>query len=374
MRVLAGADWIIDGELKAVRNGWIAWNGKSFEILPYRPTGCFDREFFFKNTVLMPPLVNAHTHFELTNLIFSPSQIKDFFQWLLWIISVRQLLDIESVEAGVVEAIKLSESEGVAYVGDISSFGVSANFLKSGVSFQELIGKSLPKNICPPISVHAVYSTSFELLKDAAAVSKSLGMPFQMHLGESAEEQKFVRGEENLFEKRIYPIIGRKRYDDVYAKDLVEYLELARALNENLIAVHCTNLSRSELKRLMDAGAGIVICPRSNLHLNVGFPDVELLQSYPKLALGTDGLSSNVSLSVLSEIRTVYYKLRGKVSLKNLLRAATFGGAEVLQLKDYFKSPVFTKVSSERKIVDAFDSLLLESASVELFDLRCQNC
>jgi cytosine/adenosine deaminase-related metal-dependent hydrolase len=119
----------------------------------------------------------------------------------------------------------------------------------------------------------------------------------------------------------------------------------------------------------MKSGCGIVLCPRSNIHLKTGFPDVQYLIDYEKVGIGTDGLSTNVSLSVVSEIKTIYYKLEGSIPVKKLFRLITCGGAKALGIEDYHQKPCFTFCRTEKKAEDPFDLLLSDSLTFEILDL-----
>ncbi len=371
MRILVKASWIITTEIEAVKNGFVVIEkGKVKEITGRRPEGHFSDYIELKG-VLLPPLVNAHTHLELSRFNFSPELCKDFFSWLLSIIGKRSLLSLEELKEAVKEGIRENRKRGTYYIGDISSFGVSPNIKAKGLKvFREFIGKDFdPRKWEVPLSAHAVYSVSFKALKEIAKISREKGEKFQVHLGESAEEEKFVKCLPNRFEEEIYKILNRKRYERVCADSLTDYLKKAGALNENLIAVHCTNLSERELEELKEAGSGIVLCPKSNCHLKVGFPKVEELIGYDKVALGTDGMSTNNSLSVLSELRTLYYKLEGRVRVKELLPMITTNGGRVLGIEDYGKEAVFTLLKEEKKeFQDPFSPLLLEGVNVEVLD------
>ncbi len=370
MRVLLRADWVVDHDLNVHRDGVIVIeNGKVKEIREGAPEGDFDEEIFIKGCIY-PPVVNAHCHLELSELSFNPELIGSFFDWLIWVIGSRQKLSISDVRKGMVKGIDESKEFGTAIFGDISSFGVSKDFIKDGVSFSEVIGKEVSLDLFDrPLSVHSIYSVSASLIRKIAEDALEKGYKFQMHLGEVIDEQRFVRGERNRFEELIYPLLKRDRYDRIYADSVVDYLEKIGAFNENLIAVHCTNLSREELDLLMEKGCGIVLCPRSNVHLKVGFPDFEFLSGYENLAIGTDGLSSNVSLSIFAELRTIYYRLGGKVSLRELLRIATVGGLKVLSL-DYRDVPLFTACYLEKDVEDPFLPVLMDGVTLRVVDLR----
>ena len=368
MKKAATAKFIIDYDSNIYKNGWVVFDGKTIKFQSEEPLGNI-KKFYLKNTILLPPFVNAHTHLELSLMDFNPEKITSFDDWLLWIISNRQKFDIEEIKKGVELGKAMTQKWGTGFIGDISSFGVSQ--IKEGVVFQEIIGNHFPENISLPLSIHAIYSTSVDVIKKGARLSKERNIPFQMHIGESPDELSFARGEKNVFESKIYPTLGRKRFEHFTADCVIDYIEKCEALCPQLIAVHCTNLSRKELEKLMKVGAGIVICPRSNLFLKAGFPDVEFISSYEKVGIGTDGLSSNTSLSILSEIKTVYYKTEGKISLKKLLYMATTGGAKTLGIEEiYRKKGIFTAIKPAVKISDPLKALLMDDISIDLFDLK----
>jgi len=371
VRILINSSYVVKPDGRVLKDGWVVVkDGFISGYYKKLPEGNFHRVEHLSG-YLYPPFVNAHTHLELSLLPFNPDSFPSFFDWLLWIIGKRGLF----TEDEVVKALSVAEDElnlsGVAYVGDISSFGLSPNFPFKRVrvkAFREFIGKSFnPEAFTPPVSAHSVYSVSFKALKAIAEDSLRRGYKFQLHLGETYQEQLFVRCKPNLFEEVIYPFIGRKRYDRVCSLNLIDYLKKAGALNENLIAVHCTNLSERELDSLMEAGSSIVLCPRSNVHLKVGFPNVEHLLGYEKLSLATDGLSSNLNLSVVDELKTVYYSLQGRVSVRELFPLITTSAARVLGLEDYGREALFSFLPSENVELDPF-SVLLKAKSFKLLD------
>ena len=362
MKILINSSWIVRPDGEIIRNGWIVIkNGRVKGYYTKPPEGEFHRTVHLTG-YLYPPFVNAHTHLELSTLTFDPDTFSSFFDWLLWIIGKVRLLTEKEIEKALVLAENELVSSGVYYVGDISSFGISPVFPFKRLkvkTFREFIGRNFNSSeFPPPVSAHSVYSVSFEALKKIARDSLERGYPFQIHVGETYQEQLFVQCKRNLFENLVYPFIGRKRYERKCAGNIVDYLSKAGVVNENLIAVHCTNLSKKELDILMEANASIVLCPRSNLHLKVGFPQVEHLLGYGKLALATDGLSSNVSLSVVEELKTVYYQLEGRVSLKELFHSITDYAAKALHVHNYGERAVFTFAPSERIDRDPFTFLL----------------
>ena len=374
VRLLLKADWVVKPNGEVLEKGWVVVEkGKIGGYHRRKPAGNFQKELTLEGA-LFPPFVNAHTHLELSGLSFSPDRFSNFFEWLLFVIGKRQTFTEEELKEAFFKGVGELRKYGVVFAGDISSFGIAKILSKEVklpkvISFLEIIGKDRDvKSLVPPISIHSIYSVSFELIRKIARDALERGYKFQIHLGETADEELFVRCRENRFEKLVYPAVGRKRYEWVKAENVTEYLEKAGALNELTIAVHCTNLSRKELDRLMEKGASIVLCPRSNIHLKTGFPDVEHLIGYEKLGIGTDGLSTNLSLSVVEEIKVIYYRLEGRVPLRELFKLITSGGAKVLGIEDYGKRALFTLVKGDKKLKTPFDLLLYEPLRFEILD------
>jgi len=372
VRILVGADWVVEPvNLEPTKRGWIVVEkGRVKEFLKRRPEGEFERVLELKGA-LYPPFVNAHAHLELSNLPFAPESFKDFFQWLLFVIGKRASTTREEVEGAVERGINLLRKAGTYYAGDVSSFGISPQF-KTDLqltAFREFIGREFnPEEFDFPVSAHALYSVSFEALREIAKESLKRGAPYQIHLGETKEERDLIACRENRFERELYPLIGRERYPGPCTESLTDYLKRAGALTPLLIAVHCTNLTKGELQDLTQAEAGIVLCPRSNAHLKVGRPPLRELLGYEKLAIGTDGLSTNTSLSVVNELKALYYAHGGEVGVRELLPLITTGGAKVLRIEDYGKRAVFTFLKYENPYPEPYSPLLSEGVEFEILD------
>ena len=90
-----------------------------------------------------------------------------------------------------------------------------------------------------------------------------------------------------------------------------------------------------DLKILKKRQYPVVICPRSNLYLNQKLPNLRFFMNYKKTGLGTDGLSSNISINFLDEINFLYLNAK-KILINNperrILEIATLGGAKALGL------------------------------------------
>ncbi len=168
---------------------------------------------------------------------------------------------------------------------------------------------------------HSIYVVSDEAFRELRVLADQLDVPVQIHLHETAHEvEDAVR---------------------TTGKRPLERLRELGLLNASLTAVHAVHLTDEEIRNLADAGASVVHCPRSNLKLASGIAPVVRLQSAGiTVALGTDGAASNNVLDMLGEMRTA--ALLAKVAASNAaaltaaeaLRMATLDGARALGIDD----------------------------------------
>ena len=169
------------------------------------------------------------------------------------------------------------------------------------------------------IAPHAPYTVSDELLQRAVA-DQQLPNRLHMHIHETVDEIH-----QSMAEYGVRPL---------------QRLHELGVVNENLVAVHMTQLTSVEIDQLAAVGAHIVHCPESNLKLAAGACPVQRLHhAGVNVALGTDGAASNNDLDMLGEMRTA--ALFGKwiaddacaVSAEQVLRMATLNGAKALGLE-----------------------------------------
>ena len=310
---------------------------------------------------LFPPFINAHTHLEYSEFEFSPEKFSDFFHWLKEMITFkRQLSDKKQPFK---KGLNLLKSAGTIYCGNIASFEFQENNgFPVVLNFLEVIGnvEKLEKRFYSP---HAPYSVSPESVLKISRFCEKEGLLFQMHIAESKEERKFLKGEENRFEKEIKKITGRLAKVPK-CKDYRDYFVRNELLKENFIAVHCTNLTHDELELLVKHNVGIVMCPRSNVFLKNSFPPVDLILGYEKLAIATDGICSNTDLNLANELKFVYERFKGKVKLNEILPLITCNPAKVLGID--LKEPVFTYTEKTSE----YPLELLLSAEFKTLDLR----
>ena len=308
-------------------------------------------------TAIVPALVNAHTHLELSGLRGAVPPVASMPAWVDRLLEQRARAgppDPEAIRRAVAEA----RASGTGLFGDIGNTtaavpvlaeaGMSARFFREVLAFPDAgadaavdaaeddLG-SLETAGGPRVGLaaHAPYSVgpaAFAAL-DAAARRRFEG-PRSIHLAESPEELEFLRTGQGPW-RRLLERIGR--WDPAWTPPAcgpVEYLDRMGWLREGLVAVHGVQLTDPELRRLADSGAFLVTCPRSNAWTGVGHPPVErFLQAGVRLAVGTDSLASVPDLNLFSEL-ALMRRLAPSAPARRLLACATLHGAEALGFDD----------------------------------------
>ncbi|GIW47687.1 MAG: metal-dependent hydrolase [Deltaproteobacteria bacterium] len=303
--------------------------------------------------ILLPGFINAHVHLELGWITKKIKRSGGFGLWLGQVIkALREERTEEEIEASVRDGINELIESGVTTVGEISSFGLDRYPLKESglraVLFVELFDRhkdfwnlfGFEKNEVfeeRPFP-HAPYSCSPEFLKTVIDFSRKNHIPIGIHLAESREEVKFIRGEKNVFEAKIFPMVGREVFQRSKAPSPFGYLKALGFFNETKVtAVHMVHISKEEASEIPDYSIGVVMCPRSNLFLGVGLPPVLQYRGYERIGIGTDGLSSNLNLNIFEELRSFYLlfsKRLGQRASFLTVYLATLGGARALFLED----------------------------------------
>jgi 5-methylthioadenosine/S-adenosylhomocysteine deaminase len=185
---------------------------------------------------------------------------------------------------------------------------------------------------------HAPYSCSPQLLKKTHNSHRKSNRPLGIHLAESKEEIEFVNRKANSIENKIFPLIDKKSFKRKKANTPFEYLRnLGFFAHSKITTVHMVQVEPDEVKEIQNLDIGIVLCPRSNLFLQVGIPPLKEYAKLKRVGLGTDGLSSNYNLDFFEELRVLHLlfsQALGKEASYEALYSATLGGARALFLED----------------------------------------
>lgn len=309
------------------------------------------------NVAVLPGLINAHTHLELSWLRGRVPPANRFTDWVRQLVAIRrgtERLMTPEIVAPIHDAIREAQSAGTAAVGDITNSLAAVEPMKQagldGVVFHELLGfnerdgalveASREQRVAAgrhglriSMAPHAPYSTSVELLKAIRdAVNQSECPILSVHLGESLEEVELLEKGSGPW-RGMLETIGVWRDDwTVPACGPVQFLERHGIIDSRTLVVHGVQFDDDALLRLKDLEATLVTCPRSNRWVGVGYPPIErFYQSGVSVAVGTDSLASVEDLNVFSELKTMRW-LAPDVPARKILESATIVGARALGL------------------------------------------
>ncbi len=313
----------------------------------------------FPRGVLLPGLVNAHSHAEYT-LLGNKARGDGFPAWLERVVRANREersgeFWLASARVGLGRLLK----SGVTCVGEVVTRGASlqaaAEIGMRGVFFLELVGVArggegaalaeLERRVARArefasgregfllgLSPHSCYSLSRRALEGAAELARREGLPLCVHVAESREEAAGCRGEENPLGCFAGALLPTEFSRGEVTGGVVDYLESTGVLGPGCLAAHCVHLAPEEVRRLGAGGSAVCFCPGSNLAIGVGVPRVvEFVSSGAALAVGTDSLLSNEGLDLFREARLLG-SLAPSLSEQRLFALMTEEGARALGL------------------------------------------
>ncbi len=335
------ARWVFPVAGPPLERGVVTVAGE--RISAVEPHGARRADVDLGDAAVLPGLVNAHTHLDLTGMRGLAPPSPDFTGWLRQVIAHRRGRSPEQVRADITVGLAESLRSGTTLLGDISGDGGSWDALADAplraVVFREMLGlpqerasgawerldrwlasRAATPTCRPGVSPHAPYSVRASLFLAAA----TRGVPVAVHLAETAAEQE-------LLVLRRGPFVPFLRdlgvwAPDGLAEDTAHVLRLLNGLAPTLL-VHGNYLPPDAP---LPANASVVYCPRT--HAAFGHPPHpfrDLLARGVRVALGTDGLASNPDLDLLAEARFLH-RLYPDFPGERLLRMATLAGAEAL--------------------------------------------
>jgi cytosine/adenosine deaminase-related metal-dependent hydrolase len=384
MPIIYSARWVLPITSPLIEDGAIAIDdskiigvGSRSAVIASFPH--FRRQDFGQAAVL-PGLVNAHSHLELTVMRgFLEREESNFFAWLRKLTVARMGMTTEdllvSATCGAIEAARA----GVTCMADASSAGTEAMkaLLKvglRGIVYQESFGpdpilaaenvaklrdqissmRELENDVVRAgVSPHAPYTVSAAQLELISRLANDEKLPVMMHAAESQAEKSFMLEGAGLFADGL-----RARGIEWQAPGVstIEYLARHGILETKPLLAHCINMDQADLDLIGRSGAGIAHCPKSNAKLAHGrAPFADFIAHGINVGLGSDSVASNNTCDILEEARfaTLVARLdeRGNspgvsearpsgsaaipISAEQALFAATMGGARALGLDNH---------------------------------------
>ena len=320
------------------------------EAVP-RPEGV--RAVDYPDALLLPGLINVHTHLELHGLRGQVEET-DFFSWIQHMRRLRETAGADDYREGARAGLKECWSFGVTTVADTGTSGATVEAIAElggrGVYYQEALGsdrrgaarafaevmksvgrllEEAPAAVAIGVSPHAPYTVAPELLVRAVGYALERGLPLAMHLAESSAEVEFVTAGRGAFARdwreRGIPLPRP-------ARSPVAYAAAAGVLGPDLLAIHAVQTDPEDVALLAEADAAVAACPRSNRRHGHGDPPLaELLGAGVRVGLGTDSAASVPDLDLLAEARAAR-ELAG-LAAEEAVRLATLGGARALGME-----------------------------------------
>jgi len=265
-----------------------------------------------RGKVLMPGLVNTHTHVPMTLL----RGLADDLRLDVWLMGYmmpveREFVSPEFVRLGTSLACAEMIRSGVTTFADMYYFedhvaratadaGMRALCAQSvmkfptpdSASFEE--GLAYARNfiqewkghplIVPSVAPHAVYTCTEEILRATSALAVEFDVPLHTHIAETALEQENSRKDMGM--------------------PVVPYMKKQTIFEAKVLAAHCVHVDEGEMRTMLHAGAGVAHNPSSNLKLASGIAPVRrMLEVGLNVGIGTDGPASNNDLDMFEEIR-----------------------------------------------------------------------
>ena len=332
MTVIYSARWLLpivspmlEDSALAIDGSTIVAVGPRVEIVSAFPNSPIED---FGQAAILPGLINAHSHLELTVMRgFLEREESDFSAWLRKLTSARPAMTPEdlivSATCGAIEAARA----GVTSVGDSSSSGAhTMQALRRvglrGIVYQESFGPAPERaaenvaQLCDQIggmqeyendlvragvSPHSPYTVSATQLEIISGLAIDEKLPLMVHAAESQAEKLLLLEGRGAFAEGL----NKRGIDwDAPRISTIAYLQRHGVLDTRPLLAHCINVDDNDLDLIKQSGAAIAHCPKSNAKLGHGCaPFAQFVSQGITVGLGSDSVASNNTCDILEEAR-----------------------------------------------------------------------
>lgn len=347
---------ITDGAV-AVVDGRIAGVGTRAELVERYPAA----EHTHWSGLLVPGLINAHTHLNYSHTAHLFDNGKRFAEWIQDMPPIIAATTPAQWRAAADQGIAAMLATGTTAAADVVT-GVAALTAQveaglAGISYFELVLADVAGwsdrraeflavlDAAPPsgvgISPHSPYTLDTEVLADLAEIARDRGLRLHPHGAEQDDEVAFVADGTGMFadwaragELDLALLQGGS------GRTPIAELDSVGLLGADSHVAHGVHVNAADRAMLRERGTVVALCPRSNLRLECGAAPVAAYRAEGNpVAIGTDGLSSTPSLDLLEDVRAVRELALGQGSPAEgvdrwLVEAATIGGAQALGRND----------------------------------------
>lgn len=341
----------MDEEMRQFERGAVAVSGDSIIAVgdesEVRKEYTAKKEIDCGGKILMPGLVNAHTHVPMTLMrgLADDLRLDVWLQGYMWPVE-REFVSPDFVRLGTQLACAEMIRSGVTCFADMYFFeeAVAQATAEAGMravcaqtvlkfpspdalSFEDSLAAAREyiqrwkghELIVPSVAPHAPYTCTPEILRATAQLAVEFDVPLHTHIAETALEVENMRRENGM--------------------PVVPYVKKQGLFDAKVLAAHCVHIDEGEMRTLLHAGAGVAHNPSSNLKLASGFaPIVKMLEAGLNVGIGTDGPASNNDLDMFEEVRLAAFVAKAvsndptSVPAAQALTMATRLGARALHL------------------------------------------
>jgi 5-methylthioadenosine/S-adenosylhomocysteine deaminase len=300
-----------------------------------------------RGRIVMPGLVNAHTHAPMTML----RGLADDLRLDVWLLGYMMPVERAFVRPDFVAlGTKLACAEmirsGTTCFADMYYFEESVAEAAAAAGMRAVCGQTVLKFptpdatsfedslarardfivrwkdhqlIVPAIAPHAPYTCTVEILRSSAELACELDVPLLTHLAETALEVEQSRREHGM--------------------PVVPWVMKQGLFGARVVAAHCVHVDEGEIRALKNSRVGVAHNPTSNLKLGSGVaPVAKMLSLGVTVGIGTDGAASNNDLDMFEEVRLAALLAKGvnndptALPAREALAMATRIGARAVHL------------------------------------------
>ncbi|MEK7401329.1 MAG: amidohydrolase family protein [Gemmatimonadota bacterium] len=357
------ARWVLPITARPIEDGVVVVDGSRIAWVGPRADAPSGESKELGDAVLLPGLVNAHTHLELTALRGFLENL-DFAHWITRLQAVKKaVFDRDRLLDAARFGLREGLMSGVTTYADTCDSGVAFDAMLEagvrGIMYQEVFGPdpavattamadlsakvaALRDRATPlvriGVSPHAPYTVSDALYQSVAEYAERNGLPIAVHIAEGEAEQELVLRGSGVFADAL-----RRRGIAVATRGRsgIDLLASNGVLERRPLLIHCVRVDANDIERIAKTGCGLAHCPVSNAKLGHGVaPLLAMLDAGLAVGLGSDSMASNNQMDLLAESRAAILAQRAASGRHDVLNAgaalalATIGGARALGLED----------------------------------------
>src|SRR3990167_3704528 len=318
--IIVKAKYLITNPEHCIENGAVAVNGTriyrvgTFEEI--KMLANVDKIIDLGTAVILPGLINIHTHLDLTNLHKRIKPTGNFTHWVFQIVGARIRWKDEDYISSMEKGIELCGESGTTTVADIANTEYSFSVLKKSplrkVVYKEVIdlnpdhAKDVLKKMQKALSTittddmlstglspHAPYSVSKELYQTISQFALETGTPVCTHIAETWNEIEFLIKGTGSFPAFLRQLRAMPDNWQPPGLTAIQYLNETGILRNRPLLIHCNYVTNEEISVIKSSGASVAFCPRSHYFFgHTNHPVQKLLDAGINVGLGTDSLRS----------------------------------------------------------------------------------